>query len=487
MKILFIYSTQAAGIPQKPLESQGLISFGISYIAGVLSQQRHECRLAVLDRINGKQNSKILRQKIEEFNPQILAFTAVFSEFEFVCEIASLAKEQFPDLFLIIGGAHVTLNPDEVYLSLFDAICVGEGEFPFLELVQRMEANQSISDIQNLWVKTPNGIVKNPTRPFLQNLDVLPFPYRDMWQEWILNPRTSPTVLLGRGCPYNCTYCSNISLRKVSAGKYVRFRSPENILSEIRQLYIYNMNIDSISLEVETIAVKKDWLENFCEQLYIFGKETGFKIHFDCNLRIFPNMDIEFVFEQFKKANITVVQIGLESGSYRIRKEILHRDYSNELLLKVAQTAKNYGIQIALFNMIGLPTETPAEFAETVQINRQIQPIYVMTSIFFPYPGTPIADMCKEMNLLPEHTNTKYERQIATLNLPEFSQKQIQKSYDSFHYLVYGKRNFLKYYVMRFLGFNFYADLIHAKRRFLYRIKNRKMLSPQWFSIFQRS
>jgi len=493
MKILFVYSTQKTIIPQKPLLGQEGIYHGISSIAGLLKQHKHECRLAVLDRANGKYNFQLLSQIIDQFKPQIVAFTAVFSEFDFICDTALQIKQRFPKLFLIAGGVHITLNPDEKQLSLFNAICIGEGEAPVLELVQRLEANKSIHDIRNLWVRTPDGIVKNPTRPFLQNLDELPFPDREMWQEWILEPNTKPTVLLGRGCPFDCTYCSNYSLRKVSTGRYVRMRSPENILSEIRGIYIKYPCMNEIQLEVETIVFDRVWLEHFCEQLEIFGKEAGFKVFFSANLRLFPRIDFEFIFEQFKRANITLITIGLESGSYRIRKEILHRDYSNELVLKAAKIAKSYGISVALFNMIGLPSETPADFAETLEMNRRIQPVFHATSIFFPYPGTKIAETCCQMNLLPEHINTKDERQLAILDLPGFSRKQIQKSFDSFHYQVYRVRKnksiprLLIYYSMSFLGHNFYANLKIALIRFLYRTKNQKMLSPRWFSIFQKS
>jgi radical SAM superfamily enzyme YgiQ (UPF0313 family) len=493
MQLLFVYSTQKTIVPQKPLLNQEGIYHGISSIAGTLKQYGHECRLVVLDRANGKQNIQILSEKIKEFQPGILAFTAVFSEFEFICDIATQVKTLFPDLLLIAGGVHITLNPDEKYLSLFDVICIGEGELPVLELVQNVEANKSIDEIKNLWVKTPTGIAKNPTRPFLQNLDELCFSDREIWQEWILEPNTKPTVLLGRGCPFDCTYCSNHKLRKVSTGKYVRMRSPENILSEIRELYRNRKEINEIYLEVETIAIDLDWLEKLCSQLETFGKETDFKVKFGTNLRIFPKLNTEFVFDQFKRANITSVTIGLESGNYRIRKEILHRDYSNELILEAVETAKVRGIDIALFNMVGLPTETPAEFAETLRMNRQIQPAFHATSIFFPYPGTKLAEMCREMNLLSKQLNTKDERQLAALDLPGFSKKQIQKSFDSFHYQVYKvKKNkslshLLIYYSMCFLGHNFYANLKIAVIRFLYKTRNSKRLSSKWFSIFQKN
>lgn len=493
MKILFIYSVQKSIIPEKPLLGQEGIYHGISYISGFLKSHGYPCELMVLDRVNKKKNPSLIHHKIEAFKPDIVAFTAVFSEFEFITNIAKQIRTSFPGLFLIAGGVHITLNPKEEYLDLFDAICVGEGEYPFLELVEKLETGDSIQDIQNIWLKTENGIIKNPTRPFIQNLDTLPFPDREMWQEWILEPNTKPTVLLGRGCPFGCTYCSNHKLRKVSSGKYVRMRSPESILAEIHELHRQLPEVNEIYLEVETIALDLDWLTALCNQLYTFGKETNFQVKFATNLRIYPKLDIEYTFKQFKKANITSVTIGLESGSYRIRKEILNRDYSNELIMKAATLAENMNIDIALFNMIGLPTETPENFSETLEMNQKIQPTFHATSIFFPYPGTELAKMCEDMKLLPQNINTDDERQIAVLDLPGFSKKEIQQSFDSFHYNVYKikkNKSFLKqaiYYSMRFVGHNFYANLKISFIRFTYKTNSLKFLNKAWFSIFQKS
>ena len=493
MRLLFVYSVQKTIVKEKPLLGQEGISQGISSIAGMLKKHGHECQLVVLDRVRKKQNVHILTEKIKTFAPQIVAFTAVYSEFAFICEMASHVKNSFPHLFLLAGGVHITLNPDERYLSLFDAICLGEGEYPTLELAQRMEANEPLTGIKNLWIKTPDGIEKNPTRPFIADLDTFPFPERDMWQEWIVEPNTRLTVLLGRGCPFNCTYCSNHRLRKVSPGKYVRMRSPENIVLEIENLHDRFPDVKEIYLEVETIAINLDWLENFCNQLHEFGKRTNFSVKFGTNLRVFPRLNLNFVFQQFKKANITSVTIGLESGSYRLRKEVLKRDYSNEIILEAASLAKSYGIDIALFNMIGLPTETKEEFRETLEMNQIIQPAFHATSIFFPYPGTELYEMCKQSNLLPEQVQTKDERQFAVLDLPGFSKKQIQKSFNSFHYHVYKvrkDRSMLKlfiYFSMCYLGHNFYADLKINLIRFFYKIRISKFISPKLYSIFQRS
>jgi len=119
----------------------------------MLHKHGHECELLVLDRVNGKKNLKLLKERIEAFNPVIVAFTAVFSEFEFIRQMAEWVKTSYPNLFLIAGGVHVTLNPDESYLSVFDAICIGEGEYPMLELVESLEQQKPVDNIQSLWVK----------------------------------------------------------------------------------------------------------------------------------------------------------------------------------------------------------------------------------------------------------------------------------------------------------------------------------------------
>jgi radical SAM superfamily enzyme YgiQ (UPF0313 family) len=493
MKILFVYSLQKSILQNKPLLGQEGIYFGISTIAALLKQQGHLCELVVLDRRYKQKNLSLLSGRIQSFQPQILAFTAVYSEFDFIYKLAEKIKKRFPDIFLYAGGIHLSLNPDEKYLNILDAFCVGEGEYTTLELVNKLSAKENINDIAGLWLKTPQGIVKNPTRPFIDSLDELPLPDREMWQEWILEPNTKLTVLIGRGCPFNCTYCCNHKLRKVSSGKYVRLRSVKNILEEIQQLHIAYPQVDEIQLEIETLGIDTNWLDAFCEELYRFGKRTNFKLKFSTNLRIFPQLDVESVLKNFKKANITSVTIGLESGNYRIRKDILHRDYSNEIILKTAQLAKFYGIDLALFNMVGLPTETPEEFADTIKMNQEIQPSFHATSIFFPYPGTELYGMCEQMGLLSQSISTKDERQIAVLNLPGFSKKQIQTSFDSFHYNVYkakkekSKMKLLIYFSMKYLGHNFYANGKIAVIRCLYRFHAKQLLDRNFFSIFQKS
>jgi anaerobic magnesium-protoporphyrin IX monomethyl ester cyclase len=477
MRVLFIYSLQKSVTQEKPLLGQEGIYFGISYISSVLKLSGHLTDLVIIDRKYKERNIKVLRSAINRFNPGLMCFTSVHSEFEFITAIASRIKKLFPNILFMLGGVHVTLNPSETLLDIFNCICIGEGEYPALEYVNCIEKKESPKGVQNLWLKEEGKLYKNEVRKFIEDLDQLPFSDRDIWQRWILEPQTRLTVMLGRGCPYNCTYCSNHSLSKIATGEYVRLRSPENILSEIESLYQRFPKVDEYFLEVETIGCNMAWLSELCLKLHGFNSSRSDKLKFGTNLRIFPGMDFEAVFQNLEFANFDSVIIGLESGNERVRKEVLNRVYSNENILTAVEIARNHDLKVGIFNMVGLPKETKKDFMDTLKMNQVIKPDWHSTSIFFPYQGTRLYEITKEMNLLPQKLNTKDERQKSVLDLPGFSRREIQKSFDSFNFNVYQaneNKNVLKifvYFIMKYIGHNRLANLKLTVIRVLYFLK----------------
>ncbi len=441
MNILFIYSSNIATSSSKPLDTPQLAQLGISYISSFLKEHGHQTKLLVLSRVSGIQNRNTIDLCLKGFSPKLICFTMVSTEYQFVADIARYVKTSYPDIYLLVGGPHASLAPNKVMSGDFDALCLGEGEHPVLELVSQLERGIVPSGIPNLWIKHGSEIEENPPRPFLQDLDSLPFPDREMWQDWIQElPESRYSVLLGRGCPFQCTYCCNHIFRKLASGNYVRFRSPDNIVKEIKELASRYPEKEEFYLEVETFSVNKEWAIGLCSKLEQFNKTLSRPLSFGVNLRIMPNADLESLFAACKKSNFRVVNIGLESGSERVRREILKRNYSNEDIISAVTLARKYGLKVALFNMIGIPGETIADFKETVRINRICQPDYHLTSIFFPYPGTDLYFLCEEQALLKEPLDTELERFKATLDLPEFTKKQIQRSYIWFDYYLFKGR-----------------------------------------------
>ena len=438
MKVLFVYSLDDIQSTLKPLRSWASIQFGISYISSVLKAHNHQTRLLVLGNNNWKSSLQILKSSIEEFDPDLIGFTVTFSQYSFIEKIAKFTKNRWPDKFLLIGGAHVTLKPDEVINGPFDALCIGEGEYPTLELCSQLEGKETPQGIANLWIKSHDGkINKNETRDFLQNLDMLPFPDRKIWKPWINEQLDAEfSMLIGRGCPYNCTYCSNHALQKVAKGKYTRFRSPENILKEITSIY-NNYSTNRIYFEVETIAVNRVWAIELCHLLETFNATIDNYLYYGCNFRISPQSIDEKLFIAFKKANFYKINIGLESGSEKIRSEVLKRNYSNKDFLNVVSIARKYGLKIYIFNMIGLPGESLSDHMDTVLLNRKCQPDGHYTGIFFPYPGTDLYNTCIKQGFLKSSVNTQMERRQANIELPNFTKGQIQRAYTWFNYRVY--------------------------------------------------
>lgn len=437
---MFVYSLEEVQSTLKPLRSWSTIQFGISYISSVLKAHNHQTRLLVLPSNNHKDSEQLLKSFVQEFNPGLICFTAVFSQYFFIKEIAEFTKSQWPNKFLIIGGVHATLNPDEVINGPFDALCVGEGEYPTLELCRQLEeGTHTLHKIANLWIKSRDGkIEKNKPRDFIEDLNILPLPDREIWKPWMKEQiDAEPAVLLGRGCPYNCTYCSNHGLRKIAGGKYVRMRSTENILEEIALLHS-DFGHRKIYLEVETIALDKTWTLEFCCQLENFNSTIDNSISYGCNFRISPKSIDERLFIAFERANFYKINIGLESGSERIRREVLKRNYSNKDFLNVVSMARKHGLKVYVFNMIGLPGESLNDHWETVRLNRQCQPDEHYTGIFFPYIGTELYDTCVKQGLIERLADMgQMERRKPIINLPDFSKRQIQSAYTWFNYRVY--------------------------------------------------
>lgn len=438
MSILFIYSVDEIYSFHKPLSEPGQIQFGISYISAFLKRYLHQTKLVVLSRILGRKNYRIIDEYLKKNYPRLICFTAVSSEYRFIADIAKYIKNSYPGIYLLIGGPHVSLNPQDILCDEFDALCIGEGEHPALELVSQLEKGMPPSGIPNLWIKKDSQIEKNPTRPFLQDLDSLPFPDREMWQEWIIEGSgLRHMVLLGRGCPYECTYCCNHALKKISSGTYLRFRSSDNVAEEIKEIVTKYPMVEEIYLEVETIGINKKWDIELCLKLKQLNAALSKPLTFGVNLRVTANAELESLFAAFKESNFRFINIGLESGSERVRREILKRNYSNEDIIAAVRLARKYGLRVNFYNLIGVPGETAADFQETLKMNRKCMPDFCYNYIFYPYPGTLLYSLCKEKGLLKRCPDIEMERSKATLDLPGFRKKQIQKSYLWFDYCFY--------------------------------------------------
>jgi anaerobic magnesium-protoporphyrin IX monomethyl ester cyclase len=468
MKILFIYSEERPISVRKPLCAPRKIQFGIAHLSSYLKQSGHETGLVVLSRSFGNKNYGILKDKIQDFKPDIIGFYSVESQYRFISNMSGFIKSNYPDTFLIIGGPHATLNPEEVAKDSFDAVCVGEGEKALLELTEMLEKGKLPTKIKNLWIKTDNTIEKNETAPFLEDLDLLPLADRTIWDDYIsYNPLLGKNVslLIGRGCPYSCAYCCNDSLKRVAGGNYVRLRSPRSIVEEIKLMHEKYPIENNFYFQIESFNTNHEWAIELCNEIEKYNKTLEAPLSFGANIRITPGTNFDPLFEACQRANLIDLFIGLESGSERIRKDILNRNYTNSDFMNTINSARKYNLDYYFFAMIGIPEETPEDYYETIEVCRVCQPKEILLSIFYPYPGTSLYKLCQEMNLLREKTDiNREERRQPTLNLPYFTRRQLQRNYIFFNYNVYkgykSRISLIKEVMIKFFGYNPFTDAV---------------------------
>lgn len=155
-------------------------NLGVTSIAGVLRAHGHDVDLLLID-----EHPKHYLDLVDQCNPDLIAFSFMTGNRNWAYATAQELKQKF-NKPIIMGGVHPTLFPEDIDPRYVDYICVGEGEYPVLELISSMENGENCSTIQNLWV-TKNGTqIKNPLRSLIQDFDLLPLPYREIYYKYIL-------------------------------------------------------------------------------------------------------------------------------------------------------------------------------------------------------------------------------------------------------------------------------------------------------------
>lgn len=344
--------------------------------------------------INKERILKNLLRRAEKFEPDLLAVSSTTDAFPHARQIIKLVKKRFK-IPVIIGGIQATSLPEYTLANTeADIACVGEGDYALLELVQAMQSNLSPDNINNLWIKKRGGgIIKNPVRPLIEDLDSLPFPDKEIFRQYGCLTRDY-NIMAGRGCPYQCTYCCNHIYQRIYKGKgrYVRRRSVENVIKELTE-NSEKYKFKSVYFWDDTFILDKNWLKRFAKRY-----KNDINLPFHCLSR--PENINEEAIVLLKDAGCSHINIGLESGSEKIRKNVLNRHYTNEQFTKAVHLIRQHKIKLNLFNMLGIPGESSDDMWNTVKMNKAANPDGCWAHLFKPFPETDIARSMLENGML---------------------------------------------------------------------------------------
>jgi radical SAM superfamily enzyme YgiQ (UPF0313 family) len=338
-------------------------------------------------------------EKITSFRPDILGVTANSIEFEKFEEIIEGIEVIKPKPFVIIGGVHPTVAPEEVIENSFiDALCRGEGEKTWEEFIVRFINDEDLSNIKNLWIKTKTGLKRNPIRPLIEEdklwerpLDYSFFDKRHFTAPFDGKMYHRGQIESSRGCPYMCTYCANTAFKNVyrGLGKFVRVRPFDNFVKAIRKQV--EMGSEMIQFQDECfLSIPYDYLEKFC-------KWYGEEIKLPMMIQTRPESVKEEKIKLLSDMNTPVqISCGIESGSERILFEICNRKTKLQQIKNAFEIIKKYNIRATGYTMIGFPTETREEAFQTIFFIRELDLDISIMSIFYPFIGTPLREFCIE-------------------------------------------------------------------------------------------
>lgn len=356
---------------------------GASYISAVLKEHGHTVSSINID------DGPDYVEKIKQLQPDMLAYSVTTSTWPRYANVNKEIKAAHP-CFTLVGGPHPQFFPKMIEEDGVDAICIGEGEFPTLELCTALEEDRDYTHIDTMHFNVNGKIIKNSARPFLnkKELDALPFPDRELIRNFAVWKQRSGYIMAGRGCPYDCTFCFNHVSRDIQDGRWTRQRSAENVLAELRWLK-ETYKVVYIAFQDDTFILNRRWLREFLPR---YGKEIG--LPFICNIR--ADLTDEEEARLLADAGCIRVAMGIESGDDELRRKILAKNMSTEQVIKACDLYYQHGIHVIGQNMFGVPGETVETALSTVELNIRCRTRINLFSFFAPYPGTKLGEMCEQ-------------------------------------------------------------------------------------------
>ena len=364
------------------------VPLGISYISSSLKKIGHTTEILYCTPFTYK---KGITNYIEQ-EPQVFTVTITsLVDLPLAIDLIKTLRLFYKKSKIVVGGAYVTISPEQILHEIkeIDAICIGAGEKAIVEYVKQVEKGE-YTKTDNLWIKTGKEVIKCDKSLSIENLDDLPYPDRDGWERWLYHSDKNKTnwekwlsdsdnikvVLMSRGCIYNCVFCSNKELRKISHNRYFNVRSIKSIIDEIDYIVKKYKKIKGIILEGENALADLDRFKDLCLALKDYNNKLKQKLEFSVNINFTSNLlnkDIDVIF-LMKEANFKFIRFSLESGSFEIRKILNKPVYNNEEFITFCDKMHKANIDIMIYAMYCFPFETKETYHQTLDCLRACKP-----------------------------------------------------------------------------------------------------------------
>jgi len=393
---------------------------GIAYLAAVMREKGKDVSIMDLNVIDDQSKWKeALTERIETFQPDIIGIYIMSYGYLQALEEIKFIREKYPDKILIAGGPHVTIYPKKM-LEYVDYSVSGEAEITYIEMLERFEQGKDMEGVLGVTWKKRGIIVQNEPRPFIEDLDSIPFPWRDGFDVKNYSYYPKMTIMTSRGCPYGCYYC----FRGVF-GRSWRGRGAKNVVDEIKLMHEKYGTTDLI-INDDLFTFNKKRVIEICDKLI----DWGVKIKWQCFARV-DCIDKERI-EKMRDAGCTAIRYGVETGDEEIMKKT-GKGITLERAKEVVKWTRDAGVEAKAFFMIGHPWDTKESVEKTIKFAKEINADIVQFSITTPYPGTELWEIAKKMGIIGKNDEVDWNKLIVLgknvevlMHTPTLTEKDIR-------------------------------------------------------------
>ena len=415
---------------------------GVLYLAGYLRAHCRDLDIRVIDGTRKGYGGTV--EGVRAHGPDILGVSAYTLTATGAYRLIDEIKQEHPETIVIVGGPHATALPEDVLgRSRADAVALGEGERTLTEFVQAVSKGGGLDGvdlaaIDGLAYRRNGTIVRTRPRALIEDLDSIPLPARDLidlndYDGFYLTKQRPETIMIfSRGCPYDCTFCSNVIWRHPQTGRpRVRLRSPKNVVDEMEHLKV-DFGVREVFDQSDEFNANLRSARGICQEMISRGLGMTWKTQVRCHP--LPRDLVRLM----RRAGCWYTHLGIESGNPEalrgIRKRITIEQVEDACRTLGREGIKRHGL-FMLYNvweengrLCFEDTEMTGKtlaFASSLVKRRLID--YLGWSITEPYPGSPLYDIARRHNLIKPELRTDWGAWLRAdsfvMRLPGVSEK----------------------------------------------------------------
>jgi anaerobic magnesium-protoporphyrin IX monomethyl ester cyclase len=376
--------------------------------------------------------------RIRKSNPRIIGVQSMFSMKNKSIELAEELRKDCETL--VTGGPLPTTSPED-FLSYFDIVVNGEGEVTLYELVQEIDKGGDLSRVKGIWYRENGKIRQTPPREGIHDLDSVPFPFRDFFDNKRYQNYYSSkfgysitSVMTSRGCPFNCDFCS-----KSVFGNSFRTRSAQNVIHEIEA--VEKLGYARIWFADDCFTFDPKRLVTMCDEMI----RSRLGIGWECLSRVDTVNDK--IARKMRQAGCIRIFFGIESGNDTVL-AIMKKHATIRQAEEAVHAVKQAGIQTGAFFIVGYPGENSTTILDTIRFASSLPLDYLSFTMPYAIPGTPLFDRVSETLAAEEWEEPKNLSLIKhkLLFASPFSERKLKLAIS---------KGMIQHYLRKYLGSNY--------------------------------